>query len=91
MSDCARRIEIEQHLMLAFEEAFRVGEKPVTAEVVEAVLSRHMDDLEPRLVRNGYDVRGRRRACWAPSPAEVRQLLQEHLGRRPGPARSAIR
>ena len=35
-------VEIEQHLTLVFEEAFRVGEKPVTVEVIEAVLSRQI-------------------------------------------------
>jgi type II secretory pathway predicted ATPase ExeA len=44
-------LQIEQHLTLAFEEAFRVGERPVTRPVVEGVLSRHLDDLEPRLTR----------------------------------------
>jgi type II secretory pathway predicted ATPase ExeA len=71
-------LQIEQHLMLAFEEAFRVGEKPVTAEVVEAVLSRHMDDLEPRLVRHGYDARAIAELLGAKS-GEVRQLLQGTL------------
>jgi len=34
-------LQIERHLTLAFEEGLRVGgEKPVAAEVVEAVLSR---------------------------------------------------
>lgn len=41
-------LQIEQHLPLAFEEAFRVGEKPVTVEVIEAVLSHQIDDLEPK-------------------------------------------
>ncbi|HEY0837678.1 MAG TPA: AAA family ATPase [Azospirillum sp.] len=50
-------LQIEQHLSLAFEEAFRVGERPVTVQVVESVLSRHLDDLEPRLTRHGYSVR----------------------------------
>ena len=50
-------LQIEQHLTLAFEEGFRVGEKPVTAEVVEAVLSRQLDELEPKLTRHGYNVR----------------------------------
>jgi len=36
-------LQIERHLALAFEEGFRVGEKPVTAEVVEAGLSRQLD------------------------------------------------
>ena len=29
--------------------------KPVDEKVVEAVLSLRIDDLEPRLTRNGYD------------------------------------
>jgi hypothetical protein len=58
-----------------FEEAFRVGEKPVTVEVIEAVLSRQIDNLEPKLMRHGYDVRilaGQFNA----KPAEIRQFLQ---------------
>ena len=46
-------LQIEQHLTLAFEEGFRIGEKPVTPEAVEAVLSRQLDDLEPKLTRHG--------------------------------------
>jgi hypothetical protein len=49
-------LQIEQHLTLAFEEGFRIGEKPVTTDAVEAVLSRQFDDLEPKLTRHGYDV-----------------------------------
>ena len=49
--------------------------KPVTAEVVESVLSRHMDDLEPRLVRHGYDARSVAELIGA-KPGEVRLLLQ---------------
>jgi hypothetical protein len=41
----------QQHLSLAFEEAFRVGEKLVNVEVIEAVLSRQID-LEPKLMRH---------------------------------------
>lgn len=68
-------LQIEQHLVLAFEEAFRVDVKPVTAEVVESVLSRHMDDLEPRLVRHGYDARAVAELIGA-KPGEVKSLLQ---------------
>ena len=50
-------LQIEQYLTRAFEETFRVGEKIVTATMVEAVLSRQIDDLEPRLTRYGYDVK----------------------------------
>jgi hypothetical protein len=71
-------LQIEQHLSLAFEEAFRVGEKPVTVEVIEAVLSRQIDDLEPKLMRHGYDVRILA-SQFNSKPAEIRQFLQGAL------------
>jgi len=71
-------LQIEQHLVLAFEEAFRVDVKLVTVEVVESVLSRHMDDLEPRLVRHGYDARAVAELIGA-KQGEVRLLLQGRL------------
>jgi type II secretory pathway predicted ATPase ExeA len=48
-------LQIEMHLTLAFEHAFRLGAKPVSVEVVEDILSRAINDLEPTLIRNGYD------------------------------------
>ena len=71
-------LQIEQHLVLAFEEAFWVDVRPVSAGVVEAVLSRHMDDLEPRLVRNGYDMRAVAELIGA-KLGEVRLLMQGGL------------
>lgn len=71
-------LQIEQHLTLAFEEAFRVGEKPVTIEVIEAVLSRQIDDLEPKLMRHGYDVRILASQFNA-KPTEIRRFLQGSL------------
>jgi type II secretory pathway predicted ATPase ExeA len=71
-------LQIEKHLSLAFEEAFRVGEKPVTVEVIEAVLSRQIDDPEPKLMRHGYDVRILASQFNA-KPAEIRQFLQGAL------------
>jgi hypothetical protein len=71
-------IDAAQHLSLAFEEAFRVGEKPVTVEVIEAVLSRQIDDLEPKLMRHGYDVRILA-SQFNVKPAEFRQFLQGAL------------
>jgi hypothetical protein len=50
-------LQIEQHLTLAFEAAYLFGEKPVTTAIVESVLSKQIDDLEPTLTRHGYDVR----------------------------------
>ncbi|MFM9432986.1 hypothetical protein ACFDR9_000015 [Janthinobacterium sp. CG_23.3] len=39
---------------LALEAGYQTGEKPVTAELVETVLLRQLDNLEPTLARHGY-------------------------------------
>lgn len=49
-------LQIEQYLTRALEEGWRVGEKPVTAQLMDALLSPQLDELEPRLRRHGYDV-----------------------------------
>ena len=72
-------LQIERHLTLAFEEGFRIGgEKPLTAEVVEAVLSSQLDDVEPRLTRHGYSVRTLSEQFNA-KPAEIKRLLRGEL------------
>lgn len=76
-------LQIGQHLVRAFEAGFEVGAKPVDESVVEAVLSLQIDDLEPRLTRNGYDVRSLVEQFDA-KPAEIRRLLRGDLD----PARS---
>lgn len=43
-------LQVQQHLALGY----RAGEKPVTVALVESVLSRQLDDLEPTLTRHGY-------------------------------------
>jgi hypothetical protein len=50
----------------------------VTVEVIEAVLSRQIDDLEPKLMRHGYDVRTLANRFNA-KPTEVRQFLRGAL------------
>lgn len=50
-------LQIQRHLALALEAGYQAGETPVPAEVVEAVLSRQLDDLEPTLARHGYRLR----------------------------------
>jgi len=72
-------LQIEMHLELAFEAAFRAGAKPVPVEVVDGVLSRAIDDLEPRLIRNGYDAATLAREFGA-KPAEIRTFLAGTLG-----------
>ena len=63
---------------MAFEEAFRIGERTVSAAVIEGVLSRHLDDLEPRLTQHGYSVRSLAEQFSA-KPAEIRQFLGGEL------------
>jgi type II secretory pathway predicted ATPase ExeA len=67
-------LQIEMHLTLAFEHAFRVDTKPVSAGVVEEVLSRALDDLEPVLTRNGYDAATLATQLRA-RPVEIRDFL----------------
>jgi len=67
-------LQIDQHLTRAFEESFKSGEKPVGVHAIEAVLSPQLDDLEPRLVRHGYDAKSLadRFHC---KPAEIKHLF----------------
>lgn len=50
-------LQIEQYLTLAFEQAYRLGVKPVTTEIIESVLAIGLDDLEPSLIRHGYNAK----------------------------------
>lgn len=69
-------LQIERRLTLAFEEEFRSGgEKPLSAEVVEAALSSPLDELEPRLTRHGYSVRTLSEQFNA-KPAEIKRLMR---------------
>jgi hypothetical protein len=71
-------LQIEQHLTLALEAAYRVAVKPVTTVIVESVLSKQIDDLEPTLTRHGYDVRGLAEQFNA-KPAEIKSLFRGQL------------
>lgn len=42
-------LQIEQHLTLALEEAFRIGGKPVDVDILDITLSKRINDLEPTL------------------------------------------
>lgn len=50
-------LQIEQYLTRALEEGFRVGERPITPQLIETILSPQLDEPGPRLRRHGYDVR----------------------------------
>lgn len=71
-------LQIGRHLVRAFETGFDMGVKPIDAGIVEAVLSRRIDDLEPQLTRHGYDIRA---LCtqFDAKPPEIRQLMRGTL------------
>jgi type II secretory pathway predicted ATPase ExeA len=50
-------LQIEQYLKLLFEEGYKVGQKPITTEIIEMVLAQGLNDLEPTLIRHGYNAR----------------------------------
>ena len=52
--------------------------QPVTAEVVQVILSRQRDDLEPKLTRHGCDVRSLAEQFQA-KPAEIELFLRGGL------------
>jgi hypothetical protein len=49
-------LQIEPYLTRVLEQAYRVGEKPVTPALVEKALAPDMYDLEPTLTRYGYNI-----------------------------------
>lgn len=72
-------LQIQQHLTLALEAGYDAGETVISAELAESVLSRHIDDLEPTLVRHGYRV-GDLAAQFDARPAEIKALFSNTLG-----------
>lgn len=71
-------LQIEHYLTLALEQAYRLGEKPVTAQIVEATMAPDIDALEPTLIRHGYTARVLTELLNV-RPGEVRALLQGQL------------
>nr|WP_318290175.1 phosphoribulokinase [Paraburkholderia sp. BL8N3] len=66
------------HLALAFESGYLTAEKPVSAALVEFLLSRQLDDLEPTLTRHGYRVKDLVEQFDA-KPAEIKALFSNSL------------
>lgn len=71
-------LQIQLHLGLAFEAGYLTGEKPVSAGLVETILSRQLDDLEPTLTRNGYRLKDLVEQFGA-KPAEIKALFNNTL------------
>jgi len=71
-------LQIEQYLTRALEEGYRVGERPITPQLIETILSPQLDELEPRLRRHGYDVRAVAELANAKA-ADIQALLRGEL------------
>lgn len=71
-------LQVPLHLTLALEAGYQTGEKPVTAELVETVLSRQLDDLEPTLARHGYRLKDMTEQFDAKA-AEIRAMFSNQL------------
>ena len=71
-------LQFKQHLRYAFETAHKAGQKPVTAEIIESIVLKDIDDLEPKLVRLGYSIRGLSELLTT-RPSEVRLFLDGKL------------
>ena len=50
-------MQLEFYLTRALEEAYKVGQKPVGADMIDNVLAKDINGLEPRLTREGYNVK----------------------------------
>ncbi len=50
-------LQINQYLSLTFEEAYKIGVKPVTEDIAQSVIVRDIDDIEPVLIRHGYNAK----------------------------------
>jgi len=50
-------LQIEHYLTRALEEGYKIGQKPLAPDLIESVLARDLDDLEPRLTRHGYNAK----------------------------------
>ena len=72
-------LQIEQHLTLALETGYQASEKPVGEAIVDSVLSKQIDDLEPTLTRHGYTAKVLAELLDT-KPGEVRALFRQTLG-----------
>ena len=71
-------LQIEQYLTLAMNEAYQVGEKPITSGFMETILAIGLDEIEPNLIRHGYNVKSIARLLNV-RPSQVRSFLHNQL------------
>jgi type II secretory pathway predicted ATPase ExeA len=71
-------LQFELYVTRAFEEGFRVGQKPVDVDTINDILAPDLDGLEARLTRNGYNAKVLTEMLGAKTK-EVRAFLGGHL------------
>ena len=71
-------LQIERHVSRALEEGYKVDQNPVSAELIDTVIAQDIDDLEPRLTRQGYHMKALAELLSA-KPAEIRLFLRGQL------------
>ena len=71
-------LQLEFYLTRALEEAYKVGQKPVGADMIENVLAKDINGLEPRLTRQGYNAKVLAELLNA-KPREIKSFLSGHL------------
>lgn len=71
-------LQIQLHLTLALDVGYHAGEQPISADLVESVLSKQLNDLEPTLTRHGYRVKDLVEQFDA-RPAELKALFNNQL------------
>src|SRR5258708_12641700 len=68
-------LQFEYYLTRALEEAYKVAQKPVGADMIENVLAKDINGLEPRLTRHGSNAQALS-ALLTPNPPTTKPLLR---------------
>jgi type II secretory pathway predicted ATPase ExeA len=71
-------LQIQLHLALALEAGYQTGETPISGDLIDSVLSRQLDDLEPTLARHGYRIKDLVEQ-FDVKPAEIKALFGNNL------------
>jgi hypothetical protein len=71
-------LQVQRYLKLALKAVYQAGEKRVTTEILESVLSRQLNEIEATLVRNGYRIKDLVDQFDA-KPAEIKALFNNTL------------
>jgi hypothetical protein len=71
-------LQFEYYLTRALEEAYKVGQKSVGTDMIENVLAKDINGLEPRLTRQGYNAKVLADLLNV-KPREIKSFLSGHL------------